>query len=54
MAQRIDCFAARLIAENKLGRVAGHYPDQHEYQRQHRDERDAREREATDDERGHR
>ena len=53
MTQRVDRFAARLVAEDELRRVAGNDAHQHEDQRQHREQRHAREREATHDERGH-
>ena len=54
MPQRVDRFAARLVAEDELRRIAGNDPHQHEDQRQHREQRDAGKRQAADQERGHR
>ena len=51
--QRLDRLAARLVAEDQLRRIAGDDPHQHEDERQHREQRDAGEGEAANQERGH-
>ena len=53
LPQGVDRLAARLVAENKLRRIAGNDPHQHEDQRQHREQRDACKRQTADQEGGH-
>jgi hypothetical protein len=53
LPERVDRLAARLIAEDQLGRIAGDDPHQNEDEREHCEQRHAGERQAADDEPGH-
>ena len=53
MAQRVNRLAAGLVAEDQLGRIAGHNPHQHEDERQHRKKRDHGKAETADQKSGH-
>ena len=47
MTQCLDRFATRLVAQDQLRWIARDDPDQHEHERQHRKQRDDRERETA-------